>query len=110
MIRDNRQIFEFTATDTDVEWLSAEHWEIPYTLQVLNEDGSWPAGDVIQVRVHNSPDQPASDDSGTQLGADVTAAGIVTVEAPFRWLKVIKSGEAASEETQTVYLFAHTRR
>ena len=78
---------------TDGEWVDFARISI-WSIHVLNISG----GDVVQIRVSNTIDEPASSDHGVQLGRDITGEkSVSSAEHRFRWVKVRKlSGTASS--------------
>ena len=99
-----------TATSNNVTWYSAEDLAPPYSIIVTNADGTWPAGDVIQVRASNAVTKPAASVTGFLVAEADGADEIITVTQTFRWIAAIKSAADASPEAQTCMLFAHKTR
>jgi hypothetical protein len=58
---------------------------------------------TLQIRISNSPIEPAMTDDGIQLGANITANGVHATTTPCRWMKVMVS--AYTSGTIKVFFF-----
>jgi hypothetical protein len=54
------------------------------------------ASDAIEVRVWNSNKKPSSNYNGILYGAAVTAAGVVKITEPYRWIRINRSTAGGS--------------
>ncbi len=88
---------------TDGEWVDFAHVSV-WSIHILNISG----GDIVQIRVSNTIDEPASTDHGVQLGRDIQNERTVSSASHrFRWVKVRKTTGTAS--SPNAFLFGDWR-
>jgi hypothetical protein len=101
---DNRELLNSALTTTTGlgTWIETTSFIVPFTIDFTG----FAAGDKSQVRGSNAATQPAASEAGRQIGTDVSAAGIVTISAATRWIKVMNSARDGSPQTTVARLFA----
>lgn len=89
-----------SAPSANGAWRDIHELDVPFSVLF---SGFAATGDTAQLWMSNLVTQPSSGnpvagDRSVQYGGNVTAAVIVEVTAPYRWIRAIKSAAAGSPE------------